>query len=105
MVWEGCLLDIFHGGWEFWKRVESGRDISGLERCTCQRFRGIGEASIHIIPFYRPIPPTSGGGSVSVYDQWMTQFYNIRKRDTHLTDNIKTWNIKGHLIILIKDNT
>ena len=50
------------------RRLESGRDILGLGKCTYQQFRGRWEGYISIITSCRPVPPTAGVCPGSVYD-------------------------------------
>ena len=90
------------------KIVESVRDSSCLGICKWQRFIGRRWASICIIKFYRPVPPTAGRGPGSVYAQQTTHFSNLRRRELPITnflpdldDDIKTWKTKGYQIILI----
>ena len=91
-------------------KLQSVRYTSGLGRWSWKRFRGRGDASIHIITLYRPVPPTSGGGPGSVYTKHLTHFSNLKIREcprtaflSDLSDNIITWKIKGDQIILLGD--
>ena len=63
------------------RRVESGRETSGSGRWSWQRFRGRWDTSIHIITFYRPVPPEAGGGPGSVYTQQLNHLSNLRRRE------------------------
>ena len=59
------------------RTIEGGRYLSGLGRWSWLRFRGKREVSLRIANIYRPVPPSAGGGSGSVYAQNLTHFYNI----------------------------
>ena len=63
------------------RRVDPRRDNSGLVRWSWKLFRGIGEASLYIVTFYIPVPPTTGRDPISVYIQHMTHFSNLRRRE------------------------
>ena len=60
------------------KIIKVGRDSSGLCVWSWKRFRGKGEASLHIESLYIPVTLATGGGAGSVYDQNLTHFYNTK---------------------------
>ena len=92
------------------RKIEGGRDLSGLRRWSCQRFRGKGEASPRIETLYRTVPPAIGGGSGSVYAQNLTHYHNINTLQCpraaflkNLGKEIELWKEKVDQIILIGD--
>ena len=92
------------------RKIEGGRDLSGLRRWSCQRFRGKGEASPRIETLYITLPPAIGGGSGSVYAQNLTHYHNINTLQCprgaflkNLGKEIELWKEKVDQIILIGD--
>ena len=101
-------ISILATGNLIWRRVQYGRYTSGIGRWSWQQFRGRWDASIHIITFYRPVPPVAGGGPGSVYAQHLNHLSNLKRREctiiaflSDLSDDINTWKSKGFQIIIM----
>ena len=58
-----------------------GRDYSGLGKRSWKIFRGKKEANLRIVPFYRLVRPTEGGGPGPVYAQEMSHISNLRRKE------------------------
>ena len=91
-------------------KIVSGSYATSLGRRSWKRFRGQGNATLHMNTFYRPVPPNQGGGTGSVYSQHPNLFNDTVKRDCprhasllDFAEAISTLYKEGHQIIVAGD--